>query len=237
MHKIADHLAKVTARIARAASEAGRDPGQVGLIAVSKTRSAAEIEQAYRLGLRRFGENYPREGVSKIRQLAQLPDIEWHCIGPIQSNKSRMVAENFAWVHSLDRIRLARRLSEQRPEQLPPLQVCLQVNLDGEDTKSGVALAELPDLAQQVAALPRLRLRGLMAIPAPREEYNAQRASLARLRRALEELNATELPPLDTLSMGMSDDLEAAVAEGATLVRVGTAIFGPRTAKTTGETP
>ncbi|MDQ2076584.1 YggS family pyridoxal phosphate-dependent enzyme [Marinimicrobium sp. ABcell2] len=227
MQKIDENLTKVTARLQTAAREAGRNPDEIQLIAVSKTQPAESLAQAWRWGQRRFGENYLQEALDKQAQLAGLEGLEWHFIGPIQSNKTRAIAQHFAWVHSVDRDKIARRLSEQRPPELPPLQVCLQVNIDQEDSKAGVSLAELPTLAQQVATLPGLTLRGLMAIPAPSDSAAQQRAGFARLRHAMEALRAQGLS-LDTLSMGMSGDLEAAVAEGATLVRVGTDIFGPR---------
>jgi hypothetical protein len=195
---------------------------------VSKTQPAAAVRAAHAAGQRAFGENYVQEGLAKIEALADLrPELEWHLIGPLQSNKTRVVAEAFDWVHSIDRLKIAQRLSEQRPAWAAPLQVCLQVNVSGEDSKSGVAPAGLPALAQAVAALPRLRLRGLMAIPEPAGDEAAQRLPHHALRELLEALHQQGLA-LDTLSMGMSADLEAAVLEGATLVRVGTAIFGER---------
>jgi len=196
------------------------------VLAVSKTRGAEEVRAAAALGLRDFGENYVQEGLAKIESLTGL-NLCWHFIGPIQSNKTRAIAEHFDWVHSVDRLKIAQRLSAQRPAQLPDLQVCLQVNISGEDSKSGVDPTELTALATAVAQLPRLQLRGLMAIPAPSDTLARQREPFARLRNALVELQAT-LPMLDTLSMGMSGDLEAAIAEGATIVRVGTDLFGPR---------
>ncbi len=196
------------------------------MLAVSKTRGAEEVRAAAALGLRDFGENYMQEGLAKIESLTGL-NLCWHFIGPIQSNKTRAIAEHFDWVHSVDRLKIAQRLSAQRPAQLPDLQVCLQVNISGEDSKSGVDPTELTALATAVAQLPRLQLRGLMAIPAPSDTLARQREPFARLRNALVELQAT-LPMLDTLSMGMSGDLEAAIAEGATIVRVGTDLFGPR---------
>ena len=196
------------------------------MLAVSKTRDAEEVRAAAALGLRDFGENYVQEGLAKIESLTGL-NLCWHFIGPIQSNKTRAIAEHFDWVHSVDRLKIAQRLSAQRPAQLPDLQVCLQVNISGEDSKSGVDPTELTALATAVAQLPRLQLRGLMAIPAPSDTLARQREPFARLRNALVELQAT-LPMLDTLSMGMSGDLEAAIAEGATIVRVGTDLFGPR---------
>lgn len=226
MHKIDDQLAKVTARIHQAATAVARNPQTVQLIAVSKTQPAAAVAAAYAWGQHRFGENYLQEALEKQQQLANL-EIEWHFIGPIQSNKTRPIAEHFAWVHSVDRLKIAQRLSDQRPSQLPPLQICLQVNIDNETTKAGVSLAELPALAQAVAALPRLQLRGLMAIPEASGDPIKQRAAFTQLREALAQLKREGLN-LDTLSMGMSGDLEAAIAEGATFVRVGTDIFGAR---------
>ncbi|WP_111642092.1 YggS family pyridoxal phosphate-dependent enzyme [Marinimicrobium alkaliphilum] len=233
MHTINDKLDKVTARMSAAAQAAGRPPESVQLIAVSKTHPAEAIETAYHWGQRHFGENYLQEALDKRAALSHLDNLQWHFIGPIQSNKSRQIAENFDWVHTIDREKIARRLSDQRPDALPPLQVCLQVNIDDEHSKSGVALDELPALAQSVWSLPRLQLRGLMAIPAPSADPERQRAAFARLREALDLLNAGAPAALDTLSMGMSGDLEAAIAEGATLVRVGTDIFGPRMPKST----
>lgn len=232
MHKIADQLAKVTARIDRAAHTAGRDPEAIHLLAVSKTQPAEAIGEAYRQGQRRFGESYLQEALDKQARLAHLDDIEWHFIGPVQSNKTRALAEHFAWVHSIDRVKIARRLSQQRPPDLPALNICLQVNLDNEASKAGVAPQKLAELATQVAELPGLRLRGLMAIPAPSAEPERQRRAFARLREALEQLQAAGANGLDTLSMGMSADLEAAVAEGATVVRVGSDIFGARPGQT-----
>lgn len=213
-------------RIARAAVAAGRDPAGVRLLAVSKTWPAESVREAAAAGQRAFGENYVQEGVAKVEALADL-ELEWHFIGPLQSNKTRLVANRFAWVHSIDRLKIAERLAEQRDVHLPPLDVCIQVNVSGEASKSGVAPADLPELARAVASLPRLRLRGLMAIPEPTPDVALQRARFASLRMLRDELNAAGLG-LDTLSMGMSDDLEAAIAEGSTMVRVGTAIFGAR---------
>ena len=213
-------------RIARAAVAAGRDPAGVRLLAVSKTWPAESVREAAAAGQRAFGENYVQEGVAKVEALADL-GLEWHFIGPLQSNKTRLVANRFAWVHSIDRLKIAERLAEQRDVHLPPLDVCIQVNVSGEASKSGVAPADLPELARAVASLPRLRLRGLMAIPEPTPDVALQRARFASLRMLRDELNAAGLG-LDTLSMGMSDDLEAAIAEGSTMVRVGTAIFGSR---------
>ena len=226
---IPESLAAARHRLADALSRAGRPAADARLVAVSKTKPAAMVREAWHLGQRDFGENYVQEALDKQQALADLEGIVWHFIGPLQSNKTREVAEHFTWVHSVDREKIARRLNDQRPASLGPLDVCLQVNISAEDSKSGANLDELPRLAEAVLAMPRLRLRGLMAIPAPAEGLDAQRAPLARLRQALEGLRE-RFPeaPLDTLSMGMSDDLEAAVLEGATLVRLGTAIFGAR---------
>ncbi|MGM0915280.1 MAG: YggS family pyridoxal phosphate-dependent enzyme [Pseudomonadota bacterium] len=226
---ISESLAAARQRLADALQQAGRPLTDARLLAVSKTKPAAMIREAWHLGQRDFGENYVQEALDKQDELADLAGIVWHFIGPLQSNKTREVAERFAWVHSVDRVKIARRLNDQRPAALDPLDICLQVNISAEASKSGVSLGELPALAEAVLAMPRLRLRGLMAIPAPAEGLDAQRAPLARLRQALEGLRE-RFPeaPLDTLSMGMSDDLEAAVLEGATLVRLGTAIFGAR---------
>ena len=213
-------------RIARAAEAAGRDTAEVSLLAVSKTWPADSVREAAAAGQRAFGENYVQEGAEKVDALAGL-GLEWHFIGPLQSNKTRLVANRFAWVHSIDRLKIAERLSAQRDAHLPPLEVCIQVNVSGEASKSGVAPGELPELAHAVAGLPRLRLRGLMAIPEPTSDVALQRARFATLRQLRDQLNADGLA-LDTLSMGMSDDLEAAIAEGSTMVRVGTAIFGSR---------
>jgi pyridoxal phosphate enzyme (YggS family) len=223
-----DKLAEVRRRIEAAARVAGRDPSVVRLLAVSKQQPAAAIRAAVGAGQLEFGENYLQEALPKIRELAALP-IVWHFIGQLQGNKTRAVAENFAWVHTLDRERIARRLSAQRAHHAPPLEVLIQVRLDEEPDKGGVEPQELPRLAEIVAGLPRLRLRGLMCIPAPPGDAQpgAQRIPFARLRALLADLNDRG-HQLDTLSMGMSADLEAAVAEGATIVRVGTALFGPR---------
>jgi pyridoxal phosphate enzyme (YggS family) len=210
-----------------ACKNAGRTADSVRLLAVSKTFDAESVAAAHAAGLTAFGENYVQEGVDKAMALAGL-GLEWHFIGPIQSNKTRPVAEHFAWVHSIDRLKIAERLSAQRPAHLPDLQVCLQVNISGEASKSGADSATIADLARAVAALPRLKLRGLMTIPQPAEGLEAQRAPFRALRLILEDLNAQGLG-CDTLSMGMSADLEAAILEGATIVRVGTAIFGTRT--------
>lgn len=221
-----DNIPKVLQRLRRSAKKYDRAENDILLLAVSKTRPAQDIRAAFHAGLADFGESYLQEAVAKIGELADLP-LTWHFIGPIQSNKTRPIAEHFHWVHSVDREKIARRLNDQRPAELPPLQVCLQVNISGEESKSGCSPEELPALARAVSAMPRLRLRGLMAIPAASDDEMAQRRAFARLRRALEALQA-DFPELDTLSMGMSGDMEAAVAEGSTIVRVGTAIFGPR---------
>jgi pyridoxal phosphate enzyme (YggS family) len=227
-------LQQVRERIERAARAAGRDPGLVALVAVSKTFGADRIGQALAAGQHRFGENYVQEAVGKIDQIARTEpgrSVEWHFIGPIQSNKTRELAERFDWVQSVERLKIAQRLSQQRPADRPPLQVLLQVNISGESTKHGVAPRELPELARQVARLPGLRLRGLMAVPEATQEAARQRASFATMRELLQRLRqdaGTAGADLDTLSMGMSDDLEAAIAEGSTMVRVGTAIFGAR---------
>ncbi len=226
MATIAANLQAVRERIARAAQTAGRDTPNVELIAVSKTFPAQVIVEACAAGQRAFGESYVQEAVEKVTRLAHLP-IEWHFIGPIQSNKTRDIAEHFQWVHSIARARIAQRLNDARPAHLPPLNVCIQVNVSGEGSKSGVAPGTELELARAILALPRLRLRGLMAIPEPTPDMQLQRQRFALLRNIKDRL-AAEGIELDTLSMGMSDDLEAAIAEGATMVRVGTAIFGQR---------
>jgi len=227
MNPIQEHLQQVHARIDEAARRCGRDPADIGLVAVSKTRPAADIAAAHAGGQRAFGENYLQEALAKIDALADL-DIEWHYIGRIQGNKTRPLAEHFAWVHGLASARHARRLNEQRPADLPPLQVCLQVNLSGEASKEGVDETDALTLAREVATLPRLVLRGLMTLPAPSDDPAAQRAVFARLAALRGQINRDAGLAMDTLSMGMSGDLEAAVCEGATLVRIGTAVFGPR---------
>ena len=223
---VSDNLVQVRKRIALASQAVGRSPEAVKLLAVSKTMPAQAVREAYAAGQLAFGENYIQEGVDKIASLADLP-LEWHCIGPIQSNKTKLVAENFAWVHSIDRLKIAERLSAQRPSHLSPLQVCLQVNVDGGSNKSGVAPEELLALAQAVAKLPHLQLRGIMTIPEPAETEVEARAVHHQAKTLFDNLNHAGLK-LDTLSMGMTSDLEAAVAEGSTCVRVGTAIFGAR---------
>ena len=223
MSTLADNLSAISARIASAAQAAGRDPASVQLLAVSKTKPASAIREIHAAGVRDFGENYLQEALTKQQALSDLPLI-WHFIGPIQSNKTKAIAEHFDWVHSVDRLKIAQRLSEQRPAGLAPLNICLQVNVSGEDSKSGCTPADLPALAKAVAALPNLRLRGLMAIPEPTEDRATQEAAFASLRKLQEGLGFG----LDTLSMGMSHDLEAAIAQGATWVRIGTALFGAR---------
>ena len=220
-------LESVLARIARAAALAGREPASIRLLAVSKQQPAAMVRAAALAGQREFGENYAQEGTDKVDALADVPDLVWHFIGQLQGNKTREIAGRFAWVHTVDRERVAARLSAQRPPGAPPLQVLLQVRLADEAGKGGVIPAETPALAAAVAALPGLQLRGLMCIPPPAADLAAQRMPFRQLRQLLESLNSAG-HRLDTLSMGMSDDLEAAVLEGATIVRVGTAIFGRR---------
>lgn len=226
MNDIATGLEDVRARIAAAAAAAGRAPETIRLVAVSKTRPETDIAAAADAGQREFGENHLQEALPKIAALRDRA-LVWHFIGPIQSNKTRDIAAHFDWVHSVDRLKIARRLSRQRPASAGPLNICLQVNIDMEATKSGVPPGEATALALEIAALPRLRLRGLMAIPAPTSNPAAQRRPFAALRELRDELTASGLT-LDTLSMGMTDDLEAAITEGATVVRVGTAIFGAR---------
>jgi len=226
MDTIATRLGAVHARIEAACLQAKRPPSSVALLAVSKTLGADAVEAAFDAGQTRFGENYIQEAVQKITALRHLP-IEWHCIGPVQSNKTRLVAEHFDWVQTVDRLKIAQRLSEQRPAHLPALQVCIQVNVDGGPTKSGVAPDEALALAQAVAKLPHLQLRGLMCIPEPAADFVAACALFKRARDLFYALNSSGLA-LDTLSMGMSADLEAAVASGSTMVRVGSAIFGER---------
>lgn len=223
---MADAFHNVRERIRTACANAGRNPGEVRLLAVSKARPAARVRNLYEQGQRAFGENYLAEAERKQRELADLA-IEWHYIGPVQSNKTRALAERFDWVQSADRTKILRRLNEQRPEDLSPLSICLQVNIDDEPQKAGCRPGELPELAAEVAAHDRLRLRGLMAIPAPREEYTAQLDAFRRVAEQYHALKQTH-PEMDTLSIGMSGDLEAAIAAGSTMVRVGTALFGPR---------
>jgi pyridoxal phosphate enzyme (YggS family) len=225
-HNLASQLAEIRGRIGRAAAAAGRDPSAITLVAVTKTQPAEVVRAAALLGVTDFGENYVREAAEKRQALADLA-LDWHFIGALQANKTRTVAATFGWVHSIDRLGVARRLSEQRPYHAPPLNLLIQVALVPEPTKAGVAPADLPDLARQIAALPRVRLRGLMCLPPPEPRVSVQREVFAGLRRLQEGLNAAGLG-LDTLSMGMSGDFEAAIAEGATHVRIGTALFGER---------
>lgn len=232
MSRIAQNLQAVLANIVASEHEAGRAAGSVQLLAVSKTFGPEAVLEAVQAGQLSFGENYLQEGLDKIRALAgatPTPDqaLEWHFIGPIQSNKTRPIAENFDWVHTVEREKIAQRLSDQRPDGLAPLNICLQVNISGEASKSGAAPEEVAALAHAVAGLPKLRLRGLMAIPEPEEDFNQQRAAFARVRSLYDALRAQGLA-LDTLSMGMSGDMRAAILEGATIVRVGSAIFGAR---------
>jgi pyridoxal phosphate enzyme (YggS family) len=229
MTTIRNNLQSVRERIAAACARAQRPVNDVTLLAVSKTFGPDAVREAHAAGQAAFGENYIQEAVEKMALLADLP-LQWHCIGPIQSNKTRLVAQHFHWAHSVDRLKIAQRLSEQRPAAMPPLQVCLQVNIDGGPSKSGVAPEETLELARGVAQLPRLALRGLMTIPDPVPSHEAQLAVHRRARALFDTLRAAGLP-LDTLSMGMTADLEAAVEAGSTMVRVGTAIFGGRPAK------
>lgn len=224
--QLTDNIAKVRLRVRESAEKCQRLENEILLLAVSKTRPAATLRMAAECGLTDFGENYLQEALEKVGELDDLA-LTWHFIGPIQSNKTRAIAEHFQWVHSVDREKIARRLSEQRPPQLPPLNICLQVNISGEQSKSGVSEAQLSDLAAAVSGLPGIRLRGLMAIPEATADPVQQRANFSKLRQLLAALQA-QLPDLDTLSMGMSADLESAIAEGATIVRVGTDIFGAR---------
>ncbi|MBC7701848.1 YggS family pyridoxal phosphate-dependent enzyme [Aquabacterium sp.] len=228
MATITNKLQLVQSRIKQACSKVNRPADGVTLLAVSKTFSAADVREAYQAGQHRFGENYVQEAVDKMAELADLrAQIEWHLIGPLQSNKTRVVAENFDWVHTVDRLKIAQRLSEQRPAHLPPLQVCIQVNTSGEASKSGVDLAEALALAQAVAQLPHLHLRGVMALPAPSNDASTQHQALKKIRGVFDDLRNHGLT-LDTLSMGMSADLEMAVEQGSTMVRIGAAIFGQR---------
>ena len=226
MTTIADNLQAVRERVAAACVAAGREANSVTLLAVSKTFGLAAITQAISMGQHCLGENYIQEAVEKIRALGNA-DVQWHCIGPVQSNKTRLVAEHFDWVQSVDRLKIAQRLSEQRSAQRPPLQVCIQVNTDGGPNKAGVAPSELLELARAVAHLPRLHLRGLMTIPEPAGDFESAKGLHARARKLFDDLNAQGMA-LDTLSMGMSADLEAAIHAGSTMVRVGSAIFGGR---------
>jgi len=221
---IADNIQSINADIRAYCQTCKRDPASVLLLAVSKTKPPAAIAVAYRAGLRHFGENYCQEAIEKQQALSAY-DITWHFIGPIQSNKTRLIARHFSWVHSVDNLRIARRLSEQRPEYLPPLNICLQINISGEASKSGLNLEELEDIWLAIAELPNIKLRGVMAIPAPQVDFELQRLPYQRLVQAARALNR---PELDTFSFGMSGDLNAAIVEGATIVRIGTALFGAR---------
>lgn len=233
MSSIADNIGSVTRRIQKATLQADRAPGSVRLLAVSKTRPPEELRAAAEAGQIAFGENYLQEALDKIEALQDLPDLEWHFIGPIQSNKTRQIAESFDWVHSVDRLKIARRLSEQRPAHQPALNICLQVNINDEASKSGCTLAQLPELVAAVGELSNIKLRGLMAIPDPGQPEAELRLSFRKLASTLKDLKQQhpEAGPLDTLSMGMSGDMDLAIAEGATWVRVGTALFGARPAK------
>jgi pyridoxal phosphate enzyme (YggS family) len=224
--QLTDNIAKVRSRVRESAEKCQRQESAILLLAVSKTRTAEDIRAAAGCGLRHFGENYLQEALDKIARLQDL-DLVWHFIGPIQSNKTRPIATHFDWVHSVDRAKIARRLNDQRPDGLAPLNICLQVNISGEDSKSGIKPAELPAMVQALAQLPRLRLRGLMAIPAATDDVARQHANFSQLRELLDEVRDIAAEA-DTLSMGMSADMEAAIAEGATIVRIGTDIFGPR---------
>ena len=229
MPTIQENITAVQKRLQQAASDAGRNPAEIQLLAVSKTRNIAQISQAITAGVFCFGENYLQEAMDKIDQLDDSR-LDWHFIGPLQSNKTRQAAENFAWVHTVDRVKIAQRLSAQRPDDMPALNICLQINIDNEESKSGFNQDQAVEVAATIAQLPKLKLRGLMAIPKPRTVYKEQRQAFAQLRVLMEQINSTldNCHKLDTLSMGMSADLDAAVAEGATLVRVGTDIFGAR---------
>ena len=237
MTTIVSNLAQVRARIAQACARAGRDPASAALLAVSKTFGPEAVRQAAAAGQRAFGENYVQEALDKMAALHDVADLQWHCIGPLQSNKTRPVAEHFDWVHSVDRLKIAQRLSEQRPAHLPPLQLCLQINVDGGANKAGVLPEQALALAQAIAALPRVQLRGLMSIPEPAIEYEAQCALHQRARAVFDHIKAVAaadttgrlgLEHFDTLSLGMTADMDAAIAAGSTMVRVGTGIFGGR---------
>lgn len=230
MGMIYNNLQTVRAQIGAACAQCGRNPDEVALLAVSKTMAADAVRQAYAAGQRQFGENYIQEGVDKVQQLADLDGVVWHMIGPIQSNKTRDVAAHFDWVHSIDRLKIAQRLAEQRPAHLPPLNVCIQVNIDGGINKSGVVPSDALALALQVQALPQLQLRGIMAIPEPTTDLIANSLVFASVKALFFDLK-TQCADMDTLSMGMSADMQAAISQGSTMVRVGTAIFGQRPAK------
>ncbi|MGF1739035.1 YggS family pyridoxal phosphate-dependent enzyme [Photobacterium satsumensis] len=230
MNSIKQNIEQVITQIGLAAEKCGRDAESVQLLAVSKTKPIAAIEEAIAAGHAAFGENYVQEGVEKVQYFAQqgiASSLSWHFIGPIQSNKTRPIAEHFDWVHSVDRAKIARRLSEQRPAEMPPLNILLQVNTSGEDSKSGLAFDDVAALADEIAAMPNLVLRGLMSIPQKADDYDSQLAAFSSLAETMDKLKAKH-PQLDTLSMGMSGDLDAAVAAGSTIVRIGTAIFGAR---------
>lgn len=226
MTGISDNISILNTRIRELEQQYSRAPNSVKLLAVSKTRSIEEIEAAIDAGQKCFGENYVQEAITKIQALPG--DVEWHFIGPIQANKTRAIAENFTWVHSIDRIKIAQRLNDQRLENLSPLNICIEINVSKETTKSGINFAVLSEFASQISQLPRLKLRGLMAIPEPTSDFAQQRANFHKVATAFQDLKNSGFN-LDTLSMGMSDDYEAAIAEGATIIRLGTAIFGPRT--------
>ena len=226
MIRVTENLPKIRDLLATAAKNAGRDPDSVKLLAVSKKQPLEKLREAREAGQRDFGENQVAEGVEKIRELGDS-SLVWHFIGHLQTNKTRLVAEHFDWVHSIDRLKTARRLSEQRPESMADIQVCIQVNIDAEQSKSGAAPEDVLELAQQIKALPRLQLRGLMCLPRIRSQFDDQRIPFARLRKLADELRAAGIDT-DTLSMGMSDDYRAAIFEGSTMVRIGTAVFGPR---------
>lgn len=227
MNTIKQNLVNVRSHIDTAAQKCGRSPDEITLLAVSKTKPVSDIEKAIACGQTEFGENYVQEGVDKISYFVENKNLVWHFIGPLQSNKTRLVAEHFAWCHTIDRLKIAQRLSDQRPTTLPPLNVLIQINISDENSKSGISLTELDGLAAQISILPGIKLRGLMAIPAPENDYNKQVEVLEKMHRAFKQLQ-NQYPNIDTLSMGMTGDMEAAIACGSTLVRIGTAIFGVR---------
>lgn len=226
MQNIEKNLALVHQQIEQAATKFNRETSDITLLAVSKKKPSSDLRSAYDCGQRNFGENFLQEAQVKMRELSDL-DIVWHFIGPVQSNKTRALAESFDWVHCIDRLKIARRLSDQRPESMPPLNICIQVNIDLETTKSGVAPGDIITLATAIRDLPQIRLRGLMSIPAQRSDFESQREPFAKLKQALQDLQQQGID-CDTLSIGMSHDMQAAIAEGSTLVRIGTAIFGER---------
>jgi len=226
MQNIENNLALVHQQIEQAATDYHREVSNISLLAVGKKKPSSDLRNAYSCGQRDFGENYLQEAQAKMQELADL-DIVWHFIGPVQSNKTRVLAESFDWVHCVDRLKIARRLSDQRPQSMPPLNICIQVNIDLEDSKSGVAPDDIIALAEAIHDLPNIRLRGLMAIPAQRPDFESQREPFAKMKQALQDLQQRGLD-CDTLSMGMSHDMQAAIAEGSTLIRIGTAIFGER---------